>query len=139
MQRDIDGDMRDAVGTRQHLDDVARGRRADGANIAADIDIGMSAQRDDAAIGVAGDLELALGLARMIGGEQILAPGLDPSDLPPPQTRGERDQEIFRIEFAARAEGSADGVLDQRYRVFGEAEMARENVAAWGRRLCRAA
>ena len=82
MQRHVDADVRNAVGARQHLRDVARARRAVGAQIGADVGMGVAAQRQDRAVALAGDLELAFGVARVIGGDQMLAAVLDPFHRP---------------------------------------------------------
>ena len=62
---------------------------------------------------VAGDLDLAIHLARVVHRDQVLAPVLDPAHRAADMPRGERDQEILGIELAARAEAAADIVLDQ--------------------------
>src|SRR5262245_32209795 len=100
--------MGDAIGTGEHLREVARGGRAVGADVGALVGPRVSAQRPDRAIRVAGDLELAFGIASMIGGAEVLAPILDPFDRPAGEARSEGDQKIFWVEFAACAEASAE-------------------------------
>ena len=119
--------MRNAIRPGKDLYDIARGRHTDRPDIGADIGIDLSAQGDDAAVRIAGDLQLALGFARVIGGKKIFAPVLDPFDGALETPRRERDQEIFRIEFAARAERAADIVFDQRDRGFRQIQEFREN------------
>ena len=106
-QRHFDVNVRNAVGPRHHLGDVARGGRPDGAQIGAQIREGAAAQAQDGAVAGAGDLQLALGVAGVVGGQQVLAPILDPFDRPSGEPGRERNQEILRIEFAARPEAAA--------------------------------
>ena len=72
----------------------------------------MAAQSEDRAVAAAGDFEFAIGFAGVIGRHQMLAPVLDPLDRPAGQPRGERDQKILGIEFAALAKAAADIVFD---------------------------
>src|SRR5215472_17987315 len=99
--------MGNAIGAGEHLREIARGGRAVGADVGALIGPGVAAQRPDRAIRVAGDLKLAISIAGMIGGAEVLAAILDPFDGPAGEARRERNQKIFRVEFAARAEASA--------------------------------
>ena len=46
-------------------------------------------------------------LARMIGGDQMLAPVLDPFHRPPEAHGRDADQHVFRVELAADAEAAA--------------------------------
>src|SRR5262249_57726902 len=77
-QRDVDADMGNAIRSGEHLREVARGGRAVGADVGALIGPGVSAQCPDRAIRVAGGLELAFGIAGMVGGGEGLAPILGP-------------------------------------------------------------
>ncbi len=52
-------------------------------------------------------------LARMIGGDQMFAPVLDPFDRSAEFQRGGADQNVFRINFAADAEAAADMTLEK--------------------------
>ena len=79
---------------------------------------------EDRAVAIAGDLQLALGVARMIGGEQMLAAVLDPFDRPAGQARGKRNEKILGIELAARAEAAADVVLHHADGAFRQAPFA---------------
>src|SRR5262249_44229448 len=85
-----------------------------------------AAQRPDRAIRVAGDLKLAISIAGMIGGAEVLAAILDPFDGPAGEARRERNQKIFRVEFAARAEASAHVVFHHPDRAFGEPHLPRQ-------------
>ena len=111
-QRNVELDVRDAVGASHELRDVARADGAVGAHIGAHVDVGMAAQSEDRAVAFAGDLNIDLGFAGMIHRHQVLAPVLGPLDRPVEMARRKRDQEILGIEFAARAKAAADIVLD---------------------------
>ena len=52
-------------------------------------------------------------LARMVGGDQMLAPVLDPFHRPAEPHRRDADQHVLRIEFAADAEAAADMAFEQ--------------------------
>src|SRR5262249_36872257 len=100
-------------GTRHHLRDIARGGGADGPHVGAKVGGRAPAQAQYGALTRAGDFEVALGVARVVGRHQILTPVLDPFDRPAEKAGRERDQEILRVELPARAEAAADVVLDQ--------------------------
>ncbi len=119
LQLDVDVDVRDAIGPRHELRDVARADRAVGAHIGADVDIGVAAQAEDGAVAGAGDLHVALRLARMVHAHEVLAAVLRPLHGPAGVARRERDEEILGIELAARAEAAADIVLHDLDRAFG--------------------
>ena len=72
---------------------------------------------------IAGDLQLALGFAGVIGGEEMLPAVLDPLDRTAGEARGKRDEVILGIEFAARAEAAADVVLHHADRAFRQAHL----------------
>ena len=59
----------------------------------------------------------------------MLAAVLGPFHRPADVARRERDQEILRIELAARAEAAADVVLDHVDGIVGEAELLGEDAA----------
>ena len=130
MHRDVDADVRNAVGPGQDLRDVARAGRAVGAQIGADVGMGVAAQRPDGAVAVAGDLEVALDIARVIGRDEMLAPVLDPFHRPADRLRRERDQEILGIELAAHAKAAADVALDHGDGVFRQRQLRRAGCAA---------
>ena len=69
--------------------------------------------REDAAVGVDRGADLVPLLARVIGGDQMLAPVLDPFHRPAEPQRGEADQHVLGIELAANAEAAADMALEQ--------------------------
>src|SRR5205814_9913812 len=98
---------REAIRAREELRDVARRDRAVGAHIRAHVDPRRAAQRDDAAVALAEDFDLAVHLARVVGREQVLAAIFGPFHRTAEAPRGERDQEILWTELAAHAEASA--------------------------------
>ena len=57
----------------------------------------------------------------------MLAPILDPFDRPADKPRGERDQKIFRIELAARAETAADVVFHHADRALRKLHLLRQD------------
>ena len=129
LQLDVDVDVRDAIGPRHELRDVARADRAVGAHIGADVDIGVPAQAEDGAVAGAGDLHVAFRLARMVHAHEVLAAVLRPLHGPAGVARRERDEEILRVELAARAEAAADVVLHDLDRAFVEAHLLCERAA----------
>ncbi len=92
-------------------------------------------KREDDAVARAGDLEIGLRLARVVHRHQVLAPVLDPLHRPVDMARGERDQEVFRIELAARAVAAADVVLDHLDGVFRQIDLLRQDAAVEERHL----
>ncbi len=137
-ERRLDMDVGDAIGAGDHLRAIARRGRAVGADIGAHVGMEPPAHAEDGAVAPAGDLELAIELAGMVAGEEMLAPVLDPFDRPAEMARREGDEEILGIELAAHAEAAADIVLDHRDGVLGEPHLAREHApvgerAAWPR------
>ena len=99
-------------GPAMNCDDVARADRAVGAHVGAHVGVDVAAQADDRAVALAGDLEVASVLAGVVHRHQILAAVLDPLHRALDVARRERDEEILRIELAARAVAAADVVLD---------------------------
>ena len=64
-------------------------------------------------VAAAGDLELAIRLARVVHRRQMLAPVLEPADRAADMPRSERDQEVLGIELAAGAKAAPGIILDQ--------------------------
>ena len=128
-QRNVDVDILDAIRPGHELRDIARAHRPVGAHVGADVDIGMPAQAEDGAVARAGDLHVALRLARMVHGHEMLAPVFRPFHRTSAVARRERDEKILRIEFAARSEPAADVVLDQLDRAFGQGHLPGERAA----------
>jgi len=98
----------------------------------------VAAQAQDGAVAPAGDLDIAGCLARVVDGHQVLAAVLGPLHRPAAMARRERDQKIFRIEFAARAKAAADVVLDHVDGVFGEPHLLGEDATIGEQHFCRA-
>ncbi len=130
-------DVGNAIRSRQDLRRVACAGRAIGADIGADIGLGMAAQREDGAVGVAGDLQLAGDVAGMVGGDEMLPAVLDPFHRTAGQARGERNEEILGVEFAADAEAAADVVFHHADRGFRQSHLLRQDAAVGERHLGR--
>ncbi len=116
--------VRHAIGPGQELGHVAHRRGAVRPHVGADVDEDVAANAADGAVALERDLDLALRLARMRDGHEMLAAVLDPFDRTAEPARRERDQEVLRIEFAARAKSAADIVFDVIDAVSGSASMA---------------
>ena len=91
--------------------------------------------REDGAVARAGDLEDRLLLARVVHRHQVLAAVLDPFHRALDVAGRERDQEILRIELAARAVAAADVVLDHLDLLDRQADLRRQNAAVEERHL----
>ena len=130
--------VRHAIWTGEGLRQGARLNEAIGAHIGAEIDEDLAAHPEDRAVGSAGDLNLAIGLAGVIHRDQVLAPVLEPADGASDMPGRERDQEVLGIELAAGAEAAADIVLDQVDMLRRQPEHRRQCVAIEERHLCRA-
>ena len=96
-QLNIDANVCDPIGAREHLRDVACGSGAICAQICAEIDRRIAAQSKDRAVARAGNFQLAFRVARVIGREQMFAPIFDPFNRAVELARRKRDQKIFRI------------------------------------------
>ncbi len=120
---------------------MRQGARLDqpiGADIGPEIDKDLAAQAEDRAVAAAGDLDLAIRLARMVHRRQMLAPVLDPADRAADMPRGERDQIVLGIELAAGAKAAANIVLDQVDLGRRQAQHRRQGIAVEERHLCGA-
>ena len=126
-QGDVDTHVRNTVGPGQHLRDVARGGRTVGADVGALVGVGLPAQREDGTVRLAGDLQLALGVAGVIGGGEMLAAILDPLHRSARAASGERDEKILRVELAARAEAAADVVFHHADGPFRQSNLPRQH------------
>ena len=122
-------DVRHPVGAGQHLRGVARRRHAVGADIGAEIGRARAAQAADGAVALAGDLQLAFGVAGVVRRDQVLAAVFDPFHRAVELSRRERDQEILGIELAAHAEAAADVGLDHGDGVLGQPHLLRQDAA----------
>ena len=112
--------MGDAIRPGHDLGNIARRGGAVGAHIGTEIRIGVAAQRQDGAVAAAGDFEIAGGVARVAERHQIFAPVLGPLHRPADDAGRERNQKIFRIKLAARAETAADVVFQHAHRSLGQ-------------------
>ena len=130
--------VRDAIRPGGELRDIAHRRHAVRAHIGADVDPDVAAQAEDGAVAVERDLEIAFGLARMGDRHEMLAAVLDPFHRPAEFAGREGDQEILRIELAARAKAAADVVLDIVDRLFRQIHHRRHGAAVEERQLGRA-
>ncbi len=68
----------------------------------------LSAHAEEPSVVVEGDLEVPILLALLNGGEEMLAPVLDPLDRPPQDEAGGGERRLFRIEHELGAEAAAD-------------------------------
>ena len=134
----LDVDVRHAIRAREELRDVARRDRAVGAHVGAHVDPRRAAQRDDPAVALAQDLDLAVHLARVIRREQVLAAILGPFHRAAEAPRGEGNEEILGIELAAHAEAAADVGLEHVDAVLGQVHVLRQHAPRRERHLGRA-
>ena len=88
-------------------------RGAMGAHIAALVVKEFVVDAEDAAVRIDRGARVVALLARMIGGDQVLAPVLDPFHRPAEPQRRDADQHVLGIELAADAEAAADMALEQ--------------------------
>src|SRR5205814_2008646 len=109
-----------------------------GAHVGAHIGTRPRTDAADRAVALARDLDLAVGLARVVAGDEVLAARLDPSHRPAELARRERDEKVVRIELAAHAERAAGVALDHADVGFRHAEERREDPPAEERRFGRA-
>ena len=99
---------RNAIRARQHRRGQIGDRGRMGAHVGALIVENLVVEREDAAVAVDRGAHVMLLLARMIGGNQMLAAILDPFDRPPQAQRRGAYQHVLRINLAADAEAAAD-------------------------------
>ena len=78
---------------------------------------------------------MRLGLAGVVHRHQVFAAVLDPFHRTIDVARSERDEEILRVEFAARAIAAADVVLDHGDLRFRQADLLRQNAPVEERHL----
>ena len=114
-------------------------RHAVGADVGADVDRAVPAQAADGAVALAGDLQFAFGVARVVRRDQMLAAVLDPFHRAVELLRRERNQEILGIELAAHAEAAADVGFDHGDGVFRQAHLLRQDAAVVEHHLGQAA
>ncbi len=126
---------RDAVRPRQHREGHLHDPGAMGAHIGALVEIELILQRQDPPVGIDGDTGAMTLLARVVGGHQMLASVLDPFDRPPEAQRGDRDEEVFGVEFAPDAKSATGIAFLQDHRRRAATERARQRVAVAVRHL----
>src|SRR5499433_2608211 len=95
----------------------------------------MAAQRQNRAVAAAGNFERAGSVARMIRGDEMLAPVLDPLHCAADNSCCERYQKIFGIEFAAHSETAANIVFDHADGIVRDAQLSSQNTAIGKRHL----
>jgi hypothetical protein len=126
---DRDGDVANAVRAGQELRRLRRHHPAVGADIGAHVAVDVAAQAEDDPVARAGDLDVAVDLARVVGRHQVLAAILDPFHRPADVAGRERNQEILGIELAAHPEAAADVGLDHVDRALRQPEHGRQHLA----------
>src|SRR5258705_11090830 len=107
-----EGKIADPIRPGGELREIAQWRDGIGPHIGADVAPDVAAQPENGAVAIERDLKVALGLARMRNGHEMLAPVLDPFDRTAELACRKRNQKILRIELAARAKATADVALD---------------------------
>src|SRR5207247_550185 len=80
------------------------------------------AQSHDAAGAVEAHLDLVLDLTGVVGGHQALTTLLDPAHRSSEPERRQRDQDVFGVELAPRAEAAADIDLGETQSARGDTE-----------------
>src|SRR5215467_8551336 len=101
-------EIADPIRPSGELRDIAHRRHAVRPHIGADVAPDIAAQPENAAVTIERNLEVALGLARMRDGHEMLAPVLHPFDRAAELACRERNEKILRIELAARTKAAAD-------------------------------
>ena len=104
---------RHAIGPGQHGGGEIGHGGGVGAHVAALVVEEFVVDGENAAFRIDRGADLVPLLARMIGGDQMLAPVLDPFHRPAEPQRGEADQHVLGIELAADAEAAADMAFEQ--------------------------
>ena len=99
---------RHAIGAGQHGGGEIGHGRGVGAHIGALVVKELAVDGEQAAVGIDRGANAVVLLARMIGGDQMLAPVLDPFHRPAEPQRAEADQHVLGIKLAAHAEAAAD-------------------------------
>src|SRR5258705_13950867 len=100
----IDADIRHAIGAGEELRDIAHRRHAVRAHIGADVDADVAAYGEDQAVAVEGIFDVAVGLARVRDGAEMLTAVFDPFHRTAEAARGKGNEGILGVEPAAGAE-----------------------------------
>ena len=117
---------RHAVRPRQHAAGHHRDARRMGAHIGAVVVVDHVVDRQDFALLGAGGAHLVVLVARVVGGDQVLAAILDPFHRTVEPHRGDADQHVLGIKLAANAKAAADMRLVALHRRRRPAEHARD-------------
>ena len=134
----FDVDVRNAIGSGEELDHIARSDRGVGADVGADVAVDVTTNRQDGAVAPAEKFKLAVEFAGVVAGHHVFAAILDPFHRTIEVTGGERDQEIFRVELAAHAEATADIAFDEVDGGFRQTDLLGQHAARGERNLCGA-
>src|SRR5215216_5629795 len=106
--RNLDLHAGNPVRPMQELRSLRGHDAAVGADVCSHVGPDTTAQPENSAVAPARDLQLAVDLARMIGGQEVFPPILDPFNRPTELARRKWNQKVFRIEFSPHAEPAAD-------------------------------
>ena len=120
---------RHAIGPGQHGGGKVRDRGRVGAHVAALIVEEFVIHREEAALGVDRRAHFVALLTGMIGGDQMLAPVLEPFHRPAESQRGETHQYVLGIKLAANSESAAHMAFDEMHARRATAEHAGDIVA----------
>ena len=101
----------DDVGPRQHGGGEVRHGGGMGADIGALVGEEDVVEGEDEAARVDRGADAVDLVARVVGGDEVLAAVLDPLDRPAEPERAERREHILRVDLAADAEAAADMAL----------------------------
>ena len=126
---------RNDVGAGQHGRGQIRDRGGVGPDVGALVRPELVVEAEDEAARIDRGAHLVHLIARVVGGEQMLAAVLDPLDRPAQAARGEADQHVLGIQLAANAEPAADVPLEQLQRAGRQAEHRGDRIAVVVRHL----
>ena len=126
---EIAGVARHAIGAGQQGGAELGGHQRRRPHVGTDVGADDGADGEDAAVAVEADLDLVGDLAGVVGGHEVLAPALDPLHRPPQLERGQRHQDVLRVQLTAHAEAAADVDLGEPQRARREAEDRRQDRA----------
>ena len=102
---------RDDIGPGEHRGGEVGHGRGVGADIGALVGEEFVVDREDEAARIDRGADVVDLVARVVRGDEMLAPVLDPLDRPAEAKRAERDQHVLGIDLAADAEAAADMAL----------------------------
>ena len=128
----------DDIGARQHRRREVDDGDAVAPHIGALVGIDLVVEPEDEAARIDGGADAVDLVARVVEGEQVLAPVLDPLDRPSEPGRGDADQHVLGVELAPHAEAAADMALEELQLVAPEPEHCGDRIAVVMRHLGRA-